>query len=76
MSELKITKDRVLAAAEKCPQAKETLKELFPDVFDNSVKVRESWFNDKIQVRATSSCNYYGRGFWLSNDVLASGIIL
>ncbi len=34
--ELKITKDKVLEAAAKCPQAKETLKTLFPDVFDEN----------------------------------------
>lgn len=31
--ELKITKDQVLAAAEKCAIAKETLKTLFPELF-------------------------------------------
>lgn len=31
--ELKITKDKVLAAASKCSAAKETLKTLFPEVF-------------------------------------------
>lgn len=32
--ELKITKERVLKAAEKCSTAKDTLKELFPEAFD------------------------------------------
>lgn len=32
--ELKITKEKVLAAAEKCSTAKEVLKEMFPDVFE------------------------------------------
>lgn len=31
--ELKITKERVIAAANKCRTAKDVLKELFPDVF-------------------------------------------
>jgi len=31
--ELKITKEKVLAAASQCPEAKETLKTLFPEVF-------------------------------------------
>ena len=30
---LEITKEKVLEAADKCPQAKETLKTLFPEVF-------------------------------------------
>ena len=35
MSEkLEIEKDRVLKAAEKCPQAKEILSAIFPDVFE------------------------------------------
>ena len=33
--ELKITKERVLKAAEKCSTAKDTLKELFPEAFDS-----------------------------------------
>lgn len=33
MNELKITKEKVLEAASNCPQAKETLKTLFPEVF-------------------------------------------
>lgn len=34
MSELKISKEKVLEAAGKCPQAKETLKTLWPEVFE------------------------------------------
>jgi hypothetical protein len=34
MKELKISEENLLKAAEKCPQAKEVLKELFPEVFD------------------------------------------
>lgn len=34
---LEITKEKVLEAAEKCSQAKETLKTLFPECFDNSI---------------------------------------
>lgn len=33
MDELKITKEKVLAAAAKCSTAKEVLKEMFPEVF-------------------------------------------
>ena len=33
-TELKITPDKVLSAAEKCPQAKAVLKEMFPEVFE------------------------------------------
>ena len=36
MEELKITKERVLAAAWDCPTAKEVLKKLFPEVFKES----------------------------------------
>lgn len=36
---LTITKEKVLEAAEKCPQAKEALKTLFPDVFERSLKI-------------------------------------
>lgn len=37
MSKLAITEERLRSAANKCPQAKEVLKELFPEVFDDSV---------------------------------------
>lgn len=33
LKELKVTKDAVLKAAKTCPDAKATLKALFPDVF-------------------------------------------
>lgn len=39
--ELKVTKERVLAAASKCSTAKATLKELFPEAFENEIKVIE-----------------------------------
>lgn len=38
MEKLEITKDKVLEAASKCPQAKETLQTLFPEVFK-----KEDW---------------------------------
>ena len=33
------TPELILAAAEKCPQAKEALKTLFPKVFEDDVKI-------------------------------------
>lgn len=39
MTELKITKEKVLAAAAKCSTAKETLKTLFPEAFDDGFKI-------------------------------------
>lgn len=33
---IEITRDRILEAASKCSQAKETLKTLFPEVFENN----------------------------------------
>ena len=32
---MEITKERVIEAANKCPQAKETLKTLFPECFED-----------------------------------------
>lgn len=40
-----ITKDRVLEAASKCPTAKETLKVLFPEFFEEVYKIGD-FFND------------------------------
>ena len=39
MSELKITKEKVLAAAAKCSTAKATLKTLFPEAFEGIGKI-------------------------------------
>ncbi len=39
MSELKIDSERGLKASESCPQAKEILKTLFPEVFEE----KEEW---------------------------------
>lgn len=38
MKELKISKEAVLEASKKCPDAKEVLKALFPDVFKKTEK--------------------------------------
>lgn len=38
---MEITKERVLEAASKCSQAKETLKTLFPEAFDEKVVIQD-----------------------------------
>lgn len=40
--ELKITKEKVLAAAEKCNTAKDVLKSMFPEAFDEIIEYDES----------------------------------
>ena len=47
--ELKITKGRVLEAADSCGTAKEVLKKLFPEVFE----VKEEWedVSDKCRIK-------------------------
>lgn len=69
--ELKITKEKVLEAAQKCSKAKETLKSLFPEVFedDKSVDVGsvvgKSFFNnDFLTVRRGGEYRY--KGFYLT----------
>lgn len=47
-NEVKTTSDRVLSAAEKCPTAKDVLKELFPEVFQDNYY--------KVLVPTSSSC--------------------
>jgi len=37
--ELKVTPEKVLEAAEKCPQAIETLKALFPEIFKDDILI-------------------------------------
>ena len=52
MSELKITKERVLEAAESCGDAKEVLKKLFPEVFKEKSKYYDS---SEIRLRVARS---------------------
>ena len=60
MEDLKITKDRILDAAANCPIAKETLKRIFPEVFED-----DKYFD----LKKLSPCN---DRFIVSND-LAKG---
>lgn len=46
--ELKITKEKVLEAASKCSTAKETLKTLFPDVFEEESKKEKEEIDRQI----------------------------
>lgn len=68
--ELKITKEKVLEAANKCSQAKETLKTLFPEVFENDKYVD---FTDKsigylscIAIR--EQCEFAKKSFYLCSN--------
>jgi hypothetical protein len=78
--ELKITKEKVLSAAKKCSQAKEVLKEMFPEVFedDKFLNLDDSYFIDNmgynaphygaiLQVRGSGSFKY--KSFWLSGEL-------
>ena len=47
MKELKITKEKVLEASEKCGQAREVLKALFPEAFEEEQKIITS----KVELR-------------------------
>lgn len=49
--ELKITKERILEAAAKCSQAKDTLKTLFPEAFEEDKKVSLLFDDLKIENR-------------------------
>ena len=78
---LEISKERVLEAASKCSAAKETLKTLFPEVFEEEdkyfdfsdvpttflrgLKLPEGFDDDCIQIR--SSGEYERRGFYLAD---------
>jgi hypothetical protein len=50
---LEITKEKVLEASEKCSQAKEVLKTLFPEAFENSIE-----YNRDI-IRARDSMMFF-----------------
>ena len=68
---LEITKEKVLEAAEKCSQAKETLKTLFPECFENKLPRFSTDVNIKIdgsrgiENRLVSSGDYNSNVLWL-----------
>lgn len=45
MNELKITKEKVLEAAEKCSEAKKVLEALFPEAFDDGVVLKQQGYD-------------------------------
>lgn len=51
---LEITKEKVLKASEKCPDAKVVLKELFPEAF------REKWIDITMNIKWTIDENRRG----------------
>lgn len=79
--ELKITKDKVLAAAGKCPDAKRTLEVLFPEAFkvDPQIDLRKSSTDLRLHgmadgvwicIEPRDEGPYEGIGFYLTGSVL------
>lgn len=70
MSEkLEITKEAVLKAAERCPTAKEVLKDLFPDVFisNKEIKAGNIYYEDGHYFLVLS---HWRDGLWQLVDLL------
>lgn len=69
MNELKVTADKVLEAAQKCPQAKEALKTLFPEVFIQK-KPELYIFEDSVTITTGNACQvlYIGLGCLIVRD--------
>jgi len=84
------TPELILEAAEKCPQAKEALKTLFPKVFDNDILINVHCDNSNISPGLVSENDplvWYDKEFGLvvngnfdwvimSNQPLSSGHFL
>lgn len=74
MEELKITKQKVLEAAEKCSTARIAPETLFPDVFKDALPVFppidsiEIRGNTCIQDRNIDAKDYAPNVLWLSSD--------
>ena len=71
---LEITKEKVLEAAEKCSQAKETLKTLFPEVFEDDnyfdlgKPYEKIYENEILEIRISDSNDFpemKGHAFYL-----------
>lgn len=63
--ELKITKQRVLAAAERCSDAKNVLKELFPEVFENWELTQEDIIGNSFRGKTLVDPSGMHLLFWL-----------
>jgi len=70
---LEVTKEKVLEAAEKCSQAKETLKTLFPECFEKELPIFPNGVSIKIsgdraiENRLLGSDDYNSNVLWLSD---------
>jgi len=65
--ELKITPDKVLSAAKKCPQAEAVLKEMFPEVFEEDKSVDVSKLGKSI-LDVRNGFEYMSKAFWLDDS--------
>ena len=63
--ELKVTKEKVLAAASKCTTAKQVLQEMFPEAFDNSVDLSDYELDSKTMIDVRTVYEYANKSFWL-----------
>lgn len=74
---LEITKEKVLEAAAKCSQAKETLKTLFPEVFEEKIKHRigNRYLFEGRDEYILCKTKSYGEGLFVGLIELSSGNI-
>ena len=68
-----IEKSRVLEAASKCPTAKETLKVLFPEFFEEDKEVGFAFVAIQTLdgfrlIEKRTVCEYAGKSFWLNSE--------
>ena len=78
MEELKVTKEKVLAAAEKCPTAKEVLEELFPEAFEDdkypvkiSIVGKKGYPTDNsysFKIATGEPANLFGKSVWIISE--------
>ena len=79
MNELKITKERVLEAAEKCSDAKQILKTLFPEAFVGEGIINNGRFyglaifgnptasDNKAVIEIRGTGDHVNKAFWLNS---------
>lgn len=77
---LTITKEKILAGADKCPQAREVLKSMFPEVFEDDKSINVSLLdvgkagsNSLIEPRAGEK--YMGKAFCLREKQTKYGTV-
>jgi len=72
-NEVTTTKERVIKASETCPDAKEVLEKLFPEVFECSNEWKDITKELQWGLQGPSEHGYFLYGTWMGQDAVYVG---